>query len=78
MPAKVSRKVPTFLNEAFGYSPLQAGWIITLVSLCQIVLLPSICALSEGLERRFEPARTRLLPVLAAWQRAAPTKKPPI
>jgi len=44
--------LPSFLTLAFGYSPVQAGWIMMLVSLGQIVLLPGISSLSDGLKRR--------------------------
>jgi len=44
--------LPAFLGQAFGYSPTQAGWIMMLVSLAQIVLLPAVSALSDGLKRR--------------------------
>lgn len=44
--------LPTFLTQAFGYTPIQAGWIMMLVSLGQIALLPVISALSDGLTRR--------------------------
>lgn len=44
--------LPAFLTQAFGYTPIQAGWIMMLVSLAQIVLLPGVSALSDGLKRR--------------------------
>jgi len=44
--------LPAFLTQAFGYSPVQAGWIMMLVSLGQIVLLPAVSSLSDGLKRR--------------------------
>jgi len=44
--------LPAFLTQAFGYTPVQAGWIMMLVSLGQIVLLPGISSLSDGLKRR--------------------------
>jgi MFS family permease len=50
--------MPTFLIQAFGYTPIQAGWIIMLVSLGQIVLLPGISILSDGLKRRGIPSRS--------------------
>ncbi|MCB8820612.1 MFS transporter [Microvirga rosea] len=43
--------LPTFLTQAFGYTSIQAGWIMMLVSLGQIVLLPAVSALSDGLKR---------------------------
>ncbi len=49
--------LPAFLTQAFGYTPIQAGWIMTLVSLGQIVLLPGVSALSDGLKRRGVPSR---------------------
>jgi MFS transporter, ACS family, D-galactonate transporter len=44
--------LPAILNQAFGYTPAQAGWIIMLVALCQIMMLPAVSALSDGLQRR--------------------------
>jgi MFS family permease len=44
--------LPAVLNQAFGYTPAQAGWIMMLVALCQIVLLPVVSALSDGLQQR--------------------------
>ena len=44
--------LPAFLTQAFGYTPSQAGWIMMLVSLAQIMLLPVVSALSDGLKRR--------------------------
>ena len=44
--------LPAFLTQAFGYTPMQAGWIMMLVSLAQIVLLPALSGLSDGLKRR--------------------------
>jgi hypothetical protein len=44
--------LPAFLTQAFGYTPVQAGWIMMLVSLGQIVLLPGISSVSDGLKRR--------------------------
>lgn len=49
--------LPAFLTEAFGYTPVQAGWIMMLVSLGQIVLLPGVSALSDSLKRRGVPSR---------------------
>ncbi|WP_201860563.1 MFS transporter [Microvirga soli] len=49
--------LPAFLTQAFGYTPVQAGWIMMLVSLGQIVLLPGISILSDGLKRRGVPSR---------------------
>jgi MFS transporter, ACS family, D-galactonate transporter len=44
--------LPAILNQAFGYTPVQAGWIMMLVALCQIVLLPVVSALSDRLQQR--------------------------
>jgi ACS family D-galactonate transporter-like MFS transporter len=44
--------LPAFLTQAFGYTAIQAGWIMMLVSLGQIVLLPAISSLSDRLKRR--------------------------
>jgi MFS family permease len=49
--------LPAFLTQAFGYTPIQAGWIMMLVSLGQIVLLPGISILSDGLKRRGVPSQ---------------------
>jgi MFS family permease len=49
--------LPAFLTQAFGYTPIQAGWIMMLVSLGQIVLLPGISILSDGMKRRCVPSR---------------------
>ncbi|MEE1609804.1 MFS transporter [Microvirga sp. CF3016] len=49
--------LPAFLIQAFGYTPAQAGWIMMLVSLGQIVLLPAVATLSDGLKRRGVPSR---------------------
>lgn len=44
--------LPAFLTQAFGYTPIQAGWIMMLVSLGQIVFLPVLSSLADGLKRR--------------------------
>jgi MFS family permease len=44
--------LPAFLSQAFGYTHMQVGWIMMLVSLSQALLLPSVSALSDGLKRR--------------------------
>ncbi len=44
--------LPAYLEKGIGYSPTQAGWIVTLPPLCQIVLMPCICKFSEILKRR--------------------------
>ncbi|SCX82062.1 MFS transporter [Microvirga guangxiensis] len=49
--------LPAFLTQAYGYTPAQAGWIMMLVSLGQIVLLPGISILSDGLKRRGASSR---------------------
>jgi MFS family permease len=49
--------LPAFLAEAFGYTSLQAGWIVMLVALVQIVFLPAVSAFSERLQHRGVPSR---------------------
>lgn len=49
--------LPAFLNQAFGYTPIEASWIMMLVSLGQIVVLPTVSILSDGLKRRGVPSR---------------------
>jgi MFS transporter, ACS family, D-galactonate transporter len=49
--------LPAYLEKGLGYSPTQAGWIVTLPPLCQIVLMPGICALSELLKVRGASSR---------------------
>ncbi|PVE21067.1 MFS transporter [Microvirga sp. KLBC 81] len=49
--------LPAFLTQAFGYTLIQAGWIMMLVSLGQIVLLPGLSTLSDGLKQRGVPGR---------------------
>lgn len=49
--------LPAFLIQAFGYTPAQAGWIMMLLSLGQIVLLPGVSALSDSLKRRGASSR---------------------
>lgn len=44
--------LPAILNQTFGYTPVQAGWIMLLVALCQVILLPAISALSDRLQQR--------------------------
>ena len=44
--------LPAFLTQAFGYTPIQAGWIMMLVSLGQIVILPGVSSVSDSLKRR--------------------------
>ncbi|MCD6070193.1 MAG: transporter [Microvirga sp.] len=44
--------LPAFLTRAFGYTLVQAGWIMMLVSLAQIIILPGVSSLSDGLKRR--------------------------
>jgi MFS transporter, ACS family, D-galactonate transporter len=44
--------LPAILNQSFGYTPAQAGWIIMLVALCQIMLLLTIGAFSDRLQQR--------------------------
>lgn len=43
--------LPAVLSQAFGYTPAQAGWIMLLVALGQIVLLPIVSALSDRLQQ---------------------------
>lgn len=49
--------LPAFLTQAFGYTPVQAGWIMMLVSLGQIVVLPAVSILSDRLKQRGVPSR---------------------
>jgi len=63
--------LPAFLTQAFGYTPAQAGWIMMLVSLGQIVLLPSISTLSDGLKRRGASSRLACRSVACASTLAA-------
>jgi ACS family D-galactonate transporter-like MFS transporter len=49
--------LPAFLTGAFSYTPIQAGWIVMLVSLSQVVFLPTVSAISERLQRRGAPSR---------------------
>jgi ACS family D-galactonate transporter-like MFS transporter len=49
--------LPVYLEKGLGYSPTQAGWIVTLPPLCQIVLMPSICRISELLKGRGASSR---------------------
>ena len=44
--------LPAILNQTFGYTIGQAGWMMLLVALCQIILLPAISAVSDGLQQR--------------------------
>jgi MFS family permease len=44
--------LPAILNQAFGYTPVQAGWIMMLIAVCQIVLLPVVSVLSDKLQQR--------------------------
>jgi MFS transporter, ACS family, D-galactonate transporter len=44
--------LPTALSQTYGYTPIQAGWILMLVALGQIILLPAVSALSDGLQQR--------------------------
>lgn len=49
--------LPAILHQVFGYTAAQAGWIMMLIALCQIVLLPAVSALSDWLQRRGVPSR---------------------
>ena len=49
--------LPAYLTRGAGYTPTQAGWIVTLPALCQIVFQPIICAFSERLTRRGTSSR---------------------
>ena len=49
--------LPAYLQKGLGYSPTQAGWIVALPPLCQIILMPSICRLSEVWKSRGAPSR---------------------
>lgn len=44
--------LPAFLGGAFNYTQIEAGWIMMMVSLGQIVLLPAISAFSDALKHR--------------------------
>ncbi|WP_243370742.1 MFS transporter [Microvirga solisilvae] len=44
--------LPALLIQAFGYTAIQAGWIMMMVSLCQIAFLPAVSGLSDSLKRR--------------------------
>lgn len=43
--------LPAILSQTFGYTPAQASWIMLLVALSQIVLLPLVSAISDGLQQ---------------------------
>lgn len=49
--------LPAYLEKGLGYSATQAGWIVTLPPLCQIVLMPSFCTISELLKGRGASSR---------------------
>jgi MFS transporter, ACS family, D-galactonate transporter len=49
--------LPAMLNQAFGYTQVQAGWIMMVVALGQIVLLPTVSILSDRLQQRGVPSR---------------------
>ena len=49
--------LPAYLEKGLGYSASEAGWIVSLPPLCQIVLMPSICSLSELLTRNGATSR---------------------
>jgi MFS family permease len=42
--------LPSYLNKGAGYSTTAVGWIVTLPALCQILLVPGICAFSQKLK----------------------------
>jgi MFS transporter, ACS family, D-galactonate transporter len=44
--------LPAVLNQTFGYTLVEAGWIMMLVALGQIIVLPAVSALSDGLQQR--------------------------
>ncbi len=44
--------LPTFLTHGFGYTQIEAGWIMMLMSLAQIIILPGVSSLSDGLKQR--------------------------
>ncbi|PVE23550.1 MFS transporter [Microvirga sp. KLBC 81] len=60
--------LPAILNQAFGYTPVQAGWIMMLIALCQIVLLPVVSAISDGLQQRGVSSR-----LACGWMACAST-----
>jgi MFS transporter, ACS family, D-galactonate transporter len=49
--------LPAYVEKGLGYSASAAGWIVTVPPLCQIVLMPSICSLSELLTRNGASSR---------------------
>ncbi len=49
--------LPAILHQVFDYTPAEAGWIMMLMAICQIVLLPAVAALSDRLQRRGVPSR---------------------
>ena len=44
--------LPTLLTQSFGYTAVQAGWMMMLISLCQIIILPTVSTVSDHLKRR--------------------------
>ena len=46
-----------YLEKGLGYSASEVGWIVTIAPLCQIVLMPGICSLSELLTRNGASSR---------------------
>ena len=44
--------LPTLLTQSFGYTAIQAGWIMMLISLCQIMILPTVSSFSDHLKQR--------------------------
>jgi MFS transporter, ACS family, D-galactonate transporter len=49
--------LPAILSQAFGYTQIQAGWIMMVVALGQIVLLPTVSTLSDRLQQHGIPSR---------------------
>ncbi|MBV8522514.1 MAG: MFS transporter [Acetobacteraceae bacterium] len=43
--------LPAYLEKGRGYSAAQTGWMVTLPPLCQILLTPTVCWISELLRR---------------------------
>jgi MFS transporter, ACS family, D-galactonate transporter len=44
--------LPAYLIRGAGFSPTEAGWIVTSPALSQIILVPGVCVFAEWLRRR--------------------------
>lgn len=44
--------LPAYLQHGLGFSAREAGWIVALPALCQIIFAPGICWLSQSLKAR--------------------------